>query len=124
MGRPPVDGVQTQQKPAVRQAAPVTGGQGPMTPQRNQGVSRATLPLSEGIAALELPDQLSVESLEDLRDWIETMMRRAERVARRTQIQAGITPPPPGPTAAIQPREFRPASPIATPRSLAAEPPN
>jgi hypothetical protein len=48
-------------------------------------VSRATLPLLEGIAALEIPDRLSPESLKDLKDWMEVMMRRAERVMKRTQ---------------------------------------
>ena len=67
------------------------GGRAPMVaplPLLAPGVSRATLPLSEGIAALEFPDRLSPESLEDLKDWMEGMLRRAERVAKRTQQQA------------------------------------
>jgi hypothetical protein len=51
-------------------------------------VSRATLPLLEGMAALEIPDRLSPESLEDLKDWMEVMIRRAERVMKRTQHSA------------------------------------
>jgi hypothetical protein len=52
------------------------------------GVSRATLPLAEGVAALELPDRLSPESYEDLKDWMDVMLRRAERMMKRTQQDA------------------------------------
>jgi|GEM_PF-939021 len=52
------------------------------------GVSRATLPLAEGTAALELPNRLSAESLEDFKDWMAGMLRRAERLAERTKLQA------------------------------------
>ena len=73
-------------------ASPASGtapGTGNVTP--NAQVVRTTLSLSEGVAALELPDSLSPESLEDLRDWIEGMIRRAERAVKRTQ-QASWTP--------------------------------
>ena len=49
------------------------------------GISQATLSLSEGTVVLAMPVRLSQESLEDLKDWIATMVRRAERVAKRTQ---------------------------------------
>jgi hypothetical protein len=66
-------------------AIPATGG---AHHRPLPGMSRATLPLSEGVAALELPDRLSAESLEDLRDWMEAMLRRAERVVKRTEQAA------------------------------------
>jgi hypothetical protein len=46
---------------------------------------RATLPLPEGMAAIELPDGLSEDSLQDVREWIEVLLRRMERAAKRTQ---------------------------------------
>lgn len=65
---------------------------------------RATFPLPEGLAALELPSgNLSKESYEDLRAWIDVMLRRAQRAARvasepkktshRTQSDADYTAP-------------------------------
>lgn len=51
----------------------------------HEGTSRATLPLAEGMAALELPHRLSPESFEDLKDWMAGMLRRAERMAQRSK---------------------------------------
>jgi hypothetical protein len=42
-------------------------------------VSGAAFPLPEGLVALELPDQLSKDSYEDLKAWIEVMLRSAGR---------------------------------------------
>jgi hypothetical protein len=50
---------------------------------------RATFPLPEGLAALELPTgALSRESYEDLRAWIDVMLRRAQRSAGVSQPQS------------------------------------
>lgn len=48
-------------------------------------VPRATMPLPEGVVALELPSGLSEESLEDIRDWVEVLLRRADRAAKRAK---------------------------------------
>jgi hypothetical protein len=73
------------------QAAATTTARGGVVPGHpHAGVSRATLPLSEGIVSLEMPDRLSPESLEDLKDWMDVMIRRAERVMKRT-LQANLS---------------------------------
>ena len=64
-----------------------------VAPLPTSGVSRATLQLSEGTVAVELPDRLSPESYEDLAEWLEVMRRRAERVMKRTQQDAAVTEP-------------------------------
>lgn len=48
-------------------------------PTSPPGVNRATFPLPEGVAALELPKNLSAESFEDLQAWVEVLMRQAKR---------------------------------------------
>lgn len=42
-------------------------------------INRATFPLPEGIVALEFPENISKESLEELKAWFELMMKRAQR---------------------------------------------
>jgi hypothetical protein len=55
--------------------------------EQSPGVAnRATFPLPEGMVALELPrGSLSKESYEDLKAWLEVMLRRAERSATTEQ---------------------------------------
>lgn len=43
------------------------------------GANRATYPLPEGLAVLELPKTLSAESYEDLKAWIDVVLRLARR---------------------------------------------
>jgi hypothetical protein len=53
-----------------------------------KAVSRATFPLPEGLAALELPERLTKESFEDIKAWIDVMLRRAQRSIRDEETQA------------------------------------
>jgi hypothetical protein len=68
-----------------RRPIPALGGQ-----QFDPGSAargRATLPLPEGIAALELPEVLSEDSLQDVQDWLEVLMKRAARAAKRAGVE-------------------------------------
>jgi hypothetical protein len=56
-------------------------GQGPSYEmQQNQPLPRATLPLPEGIVALEIPSDLSRKSFEALKSWVNLMVTLAEPV--------------------------------------------
>jgi hypothetical protein len=82
----------------LHQAASVQAGVGAFRADAqavSPNASRATLPLAEGIAAFEMPDRLSAESFEDLKDWMEVMLRRAERAMKRTQQMPTLTAPDP-----------------------------
>lgn len=61
--------------PSAFRPASFVGG-GPAEPVTR---NRATFPLPEGVVALELPDTLSAESYEDLKAWLDVMLRRARR---------------------------------------------
>jgi hypothetical protein len=78
-------GEQRAEAPPVR-LPPVQFGSGAPSHQMTL-VQRATFPLPEGVAALEVPEHLSPESYEDLKDWIEVMMRRAKRAVCDTQTK-------------------------------------
>ena len=65
--------------PALREALPVEIPNQIVRATHGAPLNRATYPLPEGVAALELPDSLSPESYEDLRAWIDVVMRLARR---------------------------------------------
>lgn len=83
---PPRSGLSTFLANAARRVTAQT------TANATPDVPRATLPLPEGLAALELPEGLSQESLEDVRDWIQVMLRRAERAIQRAQVDKPSAP--------------------------------
>ncbi|MCH9052752.1 MAG: hypothetical protein IIA72_17045 [Proteobacteria bacterium] len=71
----PMSEIQLAEKPEVPAEAPESQKRLPKKP----GIIEATLPLEEGLAVLQLPDQLTDTSYQDLGDWLELMLRRAKR---------------------------------------------
>jgi hypothetical protein len=47
---------------------------------------RATYPLPEGVATLEIPADISQESLGDLESWFQILLRRARSTAFKGRI--------------------------------------
>lgn len=78
---PLVSAVAAQMTPAPRRVIDATG----FVPKRS------TFALSEGIAAVELPDKISTASIQDLADWFELLLKRARREA-----EAAVVERPPG----------------------------
>lgn len=54
-------------------------GRKPKLPAAGAGMTQATFPLDEGQAVVQWPEKLSKDSYDTLKDWIELVLRKAER---------------------------------------------
>jgi hypothetical protein len=70
--------------PMTPPSAPLNARQTNVVQPPSPGTNRATFPLPEGVVAFEFPEGLSADSLEDVRAWLEVVLRRASRKARST----------------------------------------
>ena len=73
----PMSEVQLAEKPEVPAISETPESQKRLP--KKPGIIEATLPLEEGLAVLQVPDQLTAASFQDLDDWLKLLLRKAKR---------------------------------------------